>query len=236
MFARRKNNKEDLLTPRGQITAWSFSRLQDYRKCPRFAMLKHVNGQKEPGNDAMARGSRIDQAITDYIDGKAKTLTPEAVSFKAEFTELRKRKAVTQEQWAFNKNWEQVDWFSKDAWCRIKTDVYLFSLESNSLLIVDNKTGKLNPVHEEQVKLYAVGGLITFPTVDVVDPRLWYTDQGVEMPDKAVLYKREDLPALKKYWEKETKSMLNDKRFAPKPSNACRWCHFRKENGGPCEF
>jgi hypothetical protein len=37
-------------------------------------------------------------------------------------------------------------------------------------------------------------------------------------------------------WEDKTRPMLNDTIFAPKPGNACRWCHWKKSNGGPCKF
>lgn len=222
--------------PMQQITAWSFSRLNDYRSCPRKAKYKHVDKLKEPGNLAMSRGSAIDQQESDYISGKLKVCPPDLLSFKAEFDELRKRKAVCQEQWAFTREWQETGWFDDDAWLRIKTDVYTLNPKTNTLLVVDNKTGKPRDYHREQVKLYGLGGLLKFPTVDVVDARLWYTDQGLELPEEPELYERKDLKTLIAYWEKETKAMLADKRFAPKPSNDCRYCHFRKANGGPCEF
>lgn len=228
--------EKKMAQPVQQITAWSFSRLNDYRGCPRKAKYKHVDKLKEPGNLAMSRGSAIDQQESDYISGKLKVCPPDLLSFKAEFDELRKRKAVCQEQWAFTRDWQETGWFDSDTWCRIKTDVYTLNPKTNTLLVVDCKTGKPRDYHKEQVKLYALGGLVKFPTVDVVDARLWYTDQGLELPEEPELYERKDLKTLVAYWEKETKAMLADKRFAPKPSNDCRYCHFRKANGGPCEF
>lgn len=219
-----------------RITAWSFSRLQDYRGCPRKAKYKHVDKLNEPSNDAMARGSAIDQMEGDFITGKLKKCPPEIKSFEAEFLELRKRKAIVQEQWAFDKDWIEVDWFAKDAWCRIKTDVYTHDLKTNTLMVVDCKTGKIREEHKEQVKLYALGGLMKLPTVDVVDARLWYTDQAVELPEEPELYTRADVPALKKYWAAQVKPMLADTRFAPKPSSNCKYCHFSKAKGGPCEY
>lgn len=219
-----------------QITAWSFSRLQDYRSCPRKAKYKHIDKIREPGNEAMERGSRIDKLGEDFITGRLKTCPPEVKSFEAEFKELRKRKAVCQDQWAFDCTWTETGWFDDNAWCRIKTDVYSANYKTGTLLVVDNKTGKVRGYHREQVKLYALGGLMKFPTIEVVDARLWYTDQGIEVPDEPEIYTRADVPQLIKYWDKETKAMLADKRFAPKPSNECRWCFFSKGKGGPCEF
>ena len=222
-----------------KITAWSFSRLQDYRKCPFFAKCKHVDKLKEPGNEAMDRGSTIGKMAEDFILGRIKACPLEIAAFEEEFLELRKRKAVTEEQWAFNAAWEETGWFDNDAWCRIKTDIYSLDRKTNILLVADNKTGKIREEHLEQLKLYALGGLMKFPTVDAVDVRLWYLDHGVEVPgidDKPAIYPRSSIKSLQAYWQKETKAMLADTRFAPKPSSNCRYCHFRKSNGGPCTY
>jgi len=219
-----------------KIEAWSFSRLQDYRKCPKLAKFKHIDKIREPSNEAMARGSAIGKMAEDFISGRLKKCPEEISSFEAEFKELKKRKAICEEQWAFDKNWVEVGWFDKAAWCRIKTDIYSHDLKSNTLLVVDNKTGKVRDYHREQVKLYALGGLMKLPTVGTVDARVWYTDHGIEVPDEPEIYTRKDVPALKIYWAKQTKAMLADTRFAPKPSNDCRWCFFSKAKGGPCEY
>ena len=41
---------------------------------------------------------------------------------------------------------------------------------------------------------------------------------------------------LKALWEQNVKPMFKDEIFAPLPSYMCRWCHFRKDNGGPCSM
>lgn len=221
-----------------KITAWSFSRLQDYRKCPAFAKYKHVDKIKEPGNAAMDRGSAIGKLVELFVkDRRGSDKAPlEIAAFAAEFLELRKRRAVTEEQWAFDRDWNEVDWFDAAAWLRVKTDIYSLNLESNTLLVVDVKTGKVREEHLEQLKLYALGAFLKFPTVAYVDVRLWYLDGGVEVPEEPKVYSREELSTLKTYWLKETKAMLADTRFAPKPSGLCQYCHFSASKGGPCEY
>lgn len=219
-----------------KITAWSFSRLQDYRKCPRMAKFKHVDRLKEPGNAAMERGSAIDKMGEDFIMGRLKKLPAELKSFEEGFKELRKRGASAQEQWAFNQAWKPVDWFAKDAWLRVKTDVKLFTAETKTVLVIDNKTGKQRDEHAEQVKLYALGAFLMIPEAEKVDARLWYTDLGVESPEEPKVYARSELKQLQTYWLKQVKPMLADTVFAPRASSHCRYCHFRKDNGGPCEY
>ncbi len=221
-----------------QITAWSFSRLNDWRGCPRRAKYKYIDKLKEPGSKAMDRGSAIDKMAEEFAKKSAKKLPcpPELASFEEEFRELQGRNAVTQEQWAYTKDWKVTGWFDSDAWARLKTDIYLLSLKDNILTVIDVKTGKIRESHEEQVDLYGLGGLKRFPTCDGVDVRLWYVDQGVEHPVEERIYGRDREKELTQYWNDQAAPMLADKRFVPKPGRECTYCHFRKQNGGPCEF
>ena len=89
-----------------------------------------------------------------------------------------------------------------------------------------------------QLELYALAAFKRYPHLEEVLPRLVYLDTGDVYPpeDDPLVFKRSDVPALEKLWAKRIKPMLADKRFLPKPNNKCRWCHFRKENSGPCRF
>lgn len=86
-----------------------------------------------------------------------------------------------------------------------------------------------------QLELYGLAGLLTFPTAQVVKSSLVFIDFGktVENP---YAFKRSDEKKLMKKWEMNTKRMLADTTFKPKPGNACRWCHFSKAKDGPCQF
>lgn len=77
-----------------------------------------------------------------------------------------------------------------------------------------------------------------YPHVDEVRPRLVYVDEGVVYPDprKPIVYTQADVPRLKELWAKRTKAMLSDTKFAPRPGAYCKYCHFRKSNGGPCRY
>ena len=225
------------ITQQGSITAWSFSRLQAYRKCPKYAYFLHVAKLKEPGNKAMQRGSDIDKDATEYLMGRAKTLRSELHTFKTEFDTLRKLPGLkTQEQWAFTTQWSETGWFDGDAWLRIKTDFYRLNPKTKVLLLVDLKTGQERAEHSEQLDLYAMGGLLKMPEAKAVDVRLWYSDSGVKAPREEKLYTPADLPKLKTYWLAQVKSMLADRQFKEKPSYACSYCFFSKAKGGPCSF
>lgn len=156
---------------------------------------------------------------------------------------------AVEDTWAFTSSWDQTvwnDWIN--CWVRIKLDVGEFFKEGKSIIYVptDWKTGQFkdekNEEYLEQLELYALAALLIHPHVDEVRPRLVYVDQDIEYPnpEQPLSFKRKDLAALKKLWEKRTKPMLNDTRFAPRPGNYCRFCFYRAGNaaggGGQCKY
>lgn len=218
-----------------RLTAWSYSRFSDYCKCPQLAFYKHVKKLKEPDNPAMERGSAIHKLAEEYVKGTRRALPPELAKFKEAFGAIKKNKALVEQEWGFTVAWQPSSWFDmQNTWCRIKVDVADYRAHIDTLLIVDHKTGKKRPGNELQMDLYAVGGFLTYPTAKFVRTELWYLDEGG--PPVTALYEVENFPTLKKDWEGRVKPMMTDKTFKPKPGAHCRWCHFRKDNGGPCKF
>lgn len=234
--------------PVKQITSWSFSRYGDYKQCPLKAKLKHIDKMQEPKNAAMERGAHIHNLAEDYIKGKLRTLPPELKLFKEDFAMLRKQYKkkisgmVVEDNWAFTKDWDETMWNDwVGCWVRIKLDCAHHE-DLETLIITDWKTGKFRPDQNddyvEQLELYGLAALLLHPHIEVVKPQLKYLDTGdtFPQPDNPITFTRADIPKLKKLWEKKTKPMLTDTIFAPRPNAFCKWCHFRKSNGGPCKF
>jgi hypothetical protein len=218
------------------IDAWSYSRWQDYLKCPAFAKYKHFDKIREPGNKAMDRGTAIHKLAEKFARAKANVKLPvELECFEEEFREVQKTKLVLCEQeWAFTNKWDSTDWFSDAAWCRVKVD--LVYTQGKILKLRDHKTGKINPAHDGQLSLYALAGLLKYPELDGVEVQNWYLDHGIIMPEKIKIYTHADVPALKKEWAAKVKPLLSDRRFSPKPSSACVYCFFSKGKNGPCIY
>jgi len=221
------------------ITAWSFSRWNTYETCPLKAKFLYIDKLREPDNAAQARGTAIHKKAEDYVTGATTPTVPgELKFFAAEFKKLRKLGAQVELQWAFRSDWSPTDWFARDAWCRIKLDA-LVSIKGKVVLI-DYKTGRQYPEHEDQLSLYALGGFCSLPLAKEIEAQDWYLDEGKLRPEQERIlgedYQRSDMEALKKDWAKKTKLMLTDQNFKPKPGDGCRFCHFRKSNGGPCKF
>ncbi len=236
------------MPPKTMITAWSFSRYMDYRKCPAKARYKHLLRLPEPSNAAMERGNTIHKMAEDYIKGKIRVMPFELTKFKALFVSLKalyKKKLsnmTVEDTWAFTKDWVQTrydDW--ANCWVRIKLDCASFKdKDPDTLIIRDWKTGKFreeqNADYVEQLELYVVGAMYTHKHVKTAIPQLVYLDQGTIYPTTPTIYTRKDLPMLVKTWEARIKPMLSDTVFAPRPSDECRWCHYSKAKGGPCQF
>jgi RecB family exonuclease len=232
-----------------KITSWSFSRYRDYVQCPAKAKFKHVDKLKEPSNAAMERGTAIHKLAEDFVKGVLKKLPPELNAFKEDFTreaKLYKSKqwpVFVEDSWTLKADWTETQWNDwAEAWLRVKLDYAEFT-ECGTLVVVDHKTGKQRPDDEaayvEQLQLYALAGLILVREAQRVKPMLRYLDEGTIFPpvdEDPLIYERADLDKLKKLWLKKTKKMLADTRFDPTPNAKCRWCHFRKSNGGPCQY
>ena len=218
-----------------QFTSWSFSRYNDWATCAFRAKLKHLDKLKEPEGPALARGSQIHKLAEDYATGRLPKLPVELKLFKEEFTVLRanRKRLLVEQQWALNVKWEPTGWFDRDAWVRIVIDVGSPDAKQTVLDLIDHKTGKIREVSKEQLTLYAIAGFAQMPTLKLLNAKLWYLDAGEEITEQ---YKPADVPALKKKWEARVKPMLADTKFKPTPNEGCRWCHFRKGNGGPCKY
>jgi hypothetical protein len=230
----------------GLVKSWSFSRYNDYKKCPAFFKFKHIDKRKEEPNAAMQRGSDYHLLAENYLKGTIKSLPVELKLLKTEYTQWRAEKIKgVEEQWAFKRDWSETFWNDwNGCWLRVKMDAYYINVEHNALVLIDHKTGKLreekNAEYLEQLELYGLAGLVKFPDIKVVSPRLAYIDVGIVYPnpeEEEIEYTRKDEPLLKKKWEKKVIPMFVDKTFNPTPSDAaCRFCTYRKAEGGPCRW
>lgn len=251
-------------TPPPQISAWSFSRWSTYTDCPLKAKLANVDKIFEPANPAMDKGTGVhaiaeafgsglipehdkrngDRLVpyTKDIVAASKGKVPMALAkFATQFKALRKVGPLVEQEWAFNAQWNPTSWFGRDAWLRVKMDAHY--LKAATLPVIDYKTGKIYPEKAElQMSLYGLAGLLMYPTVKVVLPALWYLDQPLEAGANPAQheYTRDMLPKLKALWLKRVAPMLNDRNFAPRPGQHCRWCFYRKANkangGGQCKY
>ena len=243
---------------RRPVTAWSFSRVLDYSKCPAKFAFKHIDKVKtQPMVDReigiadgsidegpLERGTRIDDGITAYLKHESNEL-PEEIhpTFEKLFSIVRKNKSLrVQLTLNFTREWIPCaydDW--KRCWWRVKVDL-LWQQDGDSVVVIDNKTGKFQIraalEYDMQLELYAMAVFLTMIHIDTVYCQLWYTDSGVKYPNDAKIrtFTRDQLPDLQKKWIGRTQPLFNDTRYAPKPNSGCDYCDFSKAKEGPCKY
>ena len=146
---------------------WSYSKLSLFKKCPYAFALRYIQKVPSVESPASARGSMIHQKLGLYIEGKnvdllfggSKTL-PTAIHMDAMpfMEDLRKRFADHRDMVGIEYDiktsaaWKVVEG-EEPYWGRL---IYDF-VDMRGSLIVDFKTGKSYPSHEEQAKYYALG-------------------------------------------------------------------------------
>lgn len=231
-----------------KITSWSFSRYSDYKSCPAKAKFKHIDKLKEPPNKAMLRGLAIHKMAEDFVKGAIRKVPEELKHFRDDIELLAlwykttPERVMVEENWAFTNTWGKTEWNNwAECHLRVKLDAAFYNDRKRTMLtIVDWKTGRLNAdkntEYTEQMELYVLSAFKLLHNVDEVRPWLAYTDSGVTYPAEATVYTRAELGKLEKIWVHRTAPMLADTVFKPNPGNACTWCHFKKANGGPCQF
>ena len=148
---------------------------------------------------------------------------------KDELRALRKKKAIAEEQWGFDQDWNKKGWF--DATIRMILDAHV--VQGYTATVIDYKTGRPRPEKDEaQIGLYASGAIAMYPKVRTVVGQVWYLDLGeiVELR-----FNKKEALVERKQWESRAQKMLDDDVLAPTPGYQCKWCHFKKSAGGPCE-
>jgi hypothetical protein len=218
------------------VTAWSISRLNTYTQCPLKFKLTAIDKLKEPGSVAMDRGAAIHKEAEWYLNGLTAEIPESLKLMTEEFEVIKGLGAKAELEVTFTKDWGITGWFDADAWCRIKIDAMV--LDKDTIRIIDFKTGKFRPnendAYEAQLELYALAALTLYPDVDHVSAELWFLDSGDLIGTKHGSYSHKDVPELRTKWETKVTPMFVDTMFAPRLNQYCKWCHFRKENGGPC--
>jgi hypothetical protein len=122
--------------------AWSYSRLNSYEQCPRKYWHESV-GKTVPfiKNEAAIYGDEVHKAFEQFFKYQKKLplnllhWTPTLMTIAAAPGEK-----VVEQQICLNAKWEPVEWYAKDAYLRVKSD--LTQINGKQAVLWDWKTGK----------------------------------------------------------------------------------------------
>lgn len=217
---------------------WSFSRYDDFFKCPHLYALKHIAKVALPkeSNPAFERGTQVHLYSQHYIQGDITRVPKDLLSFAAEYKAIKKLGAKAEVDYTIDGDWLPCasDDFD-NAWLRAKLDIVV---PSDSLTVIDVKTGRAREEKAElQGSIYGMLALERHEEYDEVDVEFWFVDSGETFP---LSFERSNQKALKRDWLKRIKPMLSGRLFPKTPSaDSCQYCPFRSDkvlaNGEPGE-
>ena len=210
--------------------AYSNSSIKTYEDCPYKYKLTRIEHRHEPAGDAAERGKMIHAEFEDALINL--NLIPDERKYWFPYLEeLVAKKTRSEVEFAVTKDWQPCDFKAPEAWVRGIYDAVYF--DGARAHVLDWKTGKERE-YGDQLKLYATIILASHSEVETVTTEVCYIDLNKQSPYPE--YTRKDFPALQAWLSARVGKLENDDIFAPKPSYGCRWCHFRKSNGGPCQW
>jgi hypothetical protein len=209
--------------------AYSNSSIKTYEQCPYKYKLTRIDKLSEPAGDAAKRGTAIHTVFEKAL--ASPTLPAEFIYWQPYIAELIAKHAGSEVHFAITKDWQVCGFNDSVAWLRgIYDSLYIDGSTSH---VLDWKTGKERD-YGEQLKLYALVILVSYPEVEEVSTEVCYIDLQKRAPGPT--FKRSQLGELKDWLTGRVSKIENDDIFAPKPDYGCRWCYFRKSNGGPCQW
>ena len=202
-------------------SAWSLSSLTQYENCPQ--KFKYIKLDKKPlgtKSYALEYGIMVHNKLEQYLLGNIKGVPQELRKFTKELKKLLALKAIPEEQLVMDKNWEFIEdgWWSKDAWWRGKTDVRLDNF------IIDLKTGRHYPDHEDQATLYSIAVFKAYPEFEDIDVEFYYSKSG-EVAEYS--YDRKDLPDMIDKFIPRVEALYSEEFWLPREHQWCRTCEFK---------
>ena len=214
-----------------RLTQWSYSRYGLWKQCPFKAKLQYIEKLKEPSSPALENGIKVHSELESYLKGDLAEVPLCSHKLKGYMTSLKEAKPHSELEVAFNTNWQPVEWFSKDAWVRIKIDALVKT--EKAVKVIDFKTGKIRDTYGDQLELYALTGLLMFPSAEQAETELAFVDHGKVV--EGTIWARDSLEELRALWMDRVSPMLEDTHFEATPNAYCFNCSFSKKKGGPCK-
>lgn len=219
--------------------ALSWSRLSDYQQCPLKFKLKYLDRnskfkEDESASPHLVRGSNVHKALENYVVQKTSngelevkiTSLPEVETTKPFVDRFidNYEQVIPETQIAINKDWQRVEWFSRDAYYRAIFD--LIAIRPSDVQIVDYKTGKMRdydggPSGMGQLHLSGGIALHLWPEIPHVGTTYAYVDHRKTLPKT---FKREDAAPIRAHFDGMYDTVNSDGNFKPKVNEFCKWC------------
>lgn len=208
--------------------AWSYSKLKNYRTCPRryhdIDVAKLYKEEEKPGGP-LEVGNRIHKCLEERVrDGKQLPADLAHLEDAVSPLALKPGKILVEQQLAIKEDLSPCDWFNNQTWYRAKADYMNISENGMVALAIDYKTGK---IIEDSVQLALMAECIFshYPTVQAVRTEFWWLGEDASTREDFFRKSRHEtwgniLPMVA-----ELKAAHDTNTFPPKQSGLCkRFC------------
>lgn len=227
-----------------KIRRWSLSAYKQWAKCPAQYAYQRFDKLPTPPVMALERGIKIHSLGEAYLKADIAGVPKEYKKFEKLLKAIKRHGFVAEANWAITQDFKPCDWDDwGNNWCLGKTDAHKYSKKERHLDIIDFKTGRIYPDHEDGAEVYSVLGSCYYPDVETFNVEFWYLDQGEgEVGESPFEYDRKAVDEFRDKWERKAHRMLQAKSFRPRPTQfGCKFCPFRSDKAlanddpGPCE-
>jgi len=210
---------------------YSYSSIKMYEQCPRKFKFSKIDRLPDSSGDAANRGKQIHTEIEEVIKGGLQLLSTDIEHLAPKIENWIKAKAISEMPFAVNAYFAPVSYDDPTAIFRGVIDLYVEN--GPEATIIDFKTGKHRD-YKDQVTVYAAVILSCKPDIEYVKTAIEFID--LVKTDEYPVITRRDLPFLLLGLKDRMKVITKDTIHAANPSGLCKFCHYRKSNGGPCKW
>lgn len=215
--------------------SWSLSSISTYEKCALQYKFRYIDKiESQTTSAAASRGTEIHGSIESFLTGATEVL-PNEISYYNQFlTDLRGKTIYPEHKVALTREWEPTEWGADNRWYKGILDLKVVDdPEATEATVIDWKTGKVYPEHEDQKSIYSLAVFSEHPSVLRVRAQHVYVDLG---KTRETIYDRQQVHELRTKWNSRVLKLEEEKDWIPNPSFKCRFCSYSKEKGGPCRF
>ena len=210
---------------------YSYSSIKTYEECPAKYKFSRILRLPQPSGPAAERGTLIHAVIEEALNGGLVLLSADVEHLANSIEVWRKSGAQSELEFAFDKHWHEVSYKSDSAIFRGIIDLYME--HEDHAVVIDFKTGKERD-YQDQVRVYSAAILATKPHINSVRNIIEFID--LKKAKEYTAIRRENLNELKSLLIGRLMAVELDTIYAPNPNQFCKWCHYRKDNGGPCKW
>lgn len=201
--------------------AWSYSRLTSYEQCPRKYFKENVEKSIPfEESDEMRTGKEWHKAAELFVrNGKALPIHMRHWEGTLQMLRDAPGEKMIEQQIALDISWKPVEWFAKDAWLRVKSDITIVNGKEG--VQFDYKTGKV----KDDFTQLRLNSAVTFhlaPEIERITHAFLWVKSNEVSPEKMTRAQVPDfwakmLPRVAKYQEAHDKN-----EFPPRPCFLCK--------------